>query len=68
MYTFIKVYLYSTWQERTAQTFWMMLQRLPYQSKPVVCWKLVTVIHKVSILSLCSSKFVIDMKIVTGIR
>ncbi|KAL5269823.1 hypothetical protein ACHWQZ_G003332 [Mnemiopsis leidyi] len=37
----------STWQERTAQTFWMMLQRLPYQSKPVVCWKLVTVIHKV---------------------
>eukprot|EP00116_Pleurobrachia_bachei_P016235 sb/3476497/ len=37
----------STWQERSAQTFWMIVQKLPYQSKPVLCWKLITVIHKV---------------------
>lgn len=37
----------GTYQERSAQTFWECVIRLPLKENPVVCWKFCFVLHKV---------------------
>ena len=43
----VRCVIMGTFQEKSSQTFWSVVERLPLKSSQLVCWKFCCILHKI---------------------